>query len=138
MGRTHRSSMRHLCCTDSPEVCLPTQFAQKAPHIPSLMRTQRVSELLRTPQRRFLEPAARYVTFHVQKHGSDGFFSAGQGAAAFVVCSVVVMDGDRLQSVLLGARGTLIEGARSAFHAEVSAIDLATEWLMKIRGKHLH
>ena len=33
IGLTLRSSIRHLCCTDRPRTCLPTQLAQKAAHI---------------------------------------------------------------------------------------------------------
>ena len=52
-------------------------------------------------------------------------------AAAFeVVC--IRAAGGRLQSQLLGGRGVLIRQARSAFHAEVSALDLAIEFLNKL------
>ena len=80
----------------------------------------------------------------------DGGYAAGCGAAAFVVTSVhdVSHAGDRalpthhrrmcslerakFESRLLGSQGMLIEEASSAFHAETTALDVATEWLASI------
>lgn len=44
-------------------------------------------------------------------------------------CASNVLECATFESVLLGARGVLVNGAKSAFHTEVAALDLATEWL---------
>ena len=62
---------------------------------------------------------------------SDGGFNFGIGAAAFVV-TCVKWDGERLQSVMMGSRGILIEGARSAFHTEVTALDMAVRFVLDL------
>ena len=62
---------------------------------------------------------------------SDGGFNCGVGAAAFVV-TCVEWNGECWYSTLLGARGLMIEGARSAFHSEVAALDLAVEFIQKL------
>ena len=61
----------------------------------------------------------------------DGGFAAGRGAAAFVV-TCVIDTGSGFQSLLLGARGCLLANSKSAFHAEVTAIDMATEFLTNL------
>ena len=58
----------------------------------------------------------------------------GNGAAAYVVTSVHDL-GDRFESRLLGARGQVVLGARSAFHTEVVALDRATEFLTNLALK---
>ena len=58
---------------------------------------------------------------------SDGGFQRRLGAAAFV--GIVCRDGCEFKHTLLGARACLIHGAKSAFHAEVSALDMACEFL---------
>ena len=73
----------------------------------------------------------------------DGGYRAGQGAAAFVVTAVLPgghspqsaheqphnLERGRFESVLIGACGVFIQGVKSAFHAEATALDIATEWL---------
>ena len=71
----------------------------------------------------------------------DGGYVSGRGAAAFVATRVKTADGasgiehnrrslDRkfFEVELIGARAILIEGARSSFHSEATALDMATEW----------
>ena len=65
---------------------------------------------------------------------TDGGFIGHVGAAAFVVYGIFDGDG-AFQIELIGARGVFIDGSRSAFHAEVSALDLATEWLVELLGR---
>ena len=60
---------------------------------------------------------------------SDGGFADGVGAAAVVV-SLVFAEEDSLRTRILGARGHLVRDAKSAFHTEVVALDLAIEILM--------
>ena len=50
-----------------------------------------------------------------------------------VVC--VRDSGDSFQNLLVGGRGELLTPARLAFHAEVTALDLATEFLMNLASK---
>ena len=64
----------------------------------------------------------------------DGGFSDNVGAAAFVVTSVSQV-GDVLVRKLLGERGRLIQGARSAFQTEVAAMDLATEHIGQLSSR---
>ena len=59
---------------------------------------------------------------------TDGGLARGTGAAALVVFCIR----DQLETSLLEARGWHMVGTRSAFHAEVSALDKATELLSKI------
>ena len=61
----------------------------------------------------------------------DGGYSGRMGAGAIVVTSVA-QNGVGFKSTLLGAKGKLVLGARSAFHAEVTALDLAVELLLKL------
>ena len=61
----------------------------------------------------------------------NGGFADGFGAAAFVVVCVRE-HGGRFESILLGARGLLIKEARSAFHAEVTALDMATQFMCNL------
>ena len=61
---------------------------------------------------------------------SDGGYNFGKGAAAFVV-TCVRWDGQQLHSELLGGRGILIKEARSAFHTEVTALDMAVQFMLE-------
>lgn len=55
------------------------------------------------------------------------------GAAVFVVLCIKDL-GTKFEGVLMGGRGTIFQPAKSAFHAEVSALDLATDFLMELAG----
>lgn len=57
-------------------------------------------------------------------------YKNGVGAAAFVVTSVR-WDGEHFQSALLGVGGTFIAKARSAFQAEVIALDNAVDFILQ-------
>ena len=62
---------------------------------------------------------------------SDGGYVEGIGAAAFVI--LLIRDtGEQLAPILFGARGIMMANAQSAFHAEVAALDAATEILEQI------
>ena len=45
------------------------------------------------------------------------------------------LERSKFESVLIGSRGVLIHNVRSAFRTEVSALDLATEWLINSAPK---
>jgi hypothetical protein len=62
---------------------------------------------------------------------SDGGFVSGTGAAAFVIVAVTDA-GEEFQCELIGARGVLVKDARSAFHMEVLALELAIEFALNI------
>ena len=62
---------------------------------------------------------------------SDGGYANNEGAAAFVLTSVHDR-GNHFETVIIGARGILMKNARSAFHAEVTALDIATEFLLSM------
>ena len=62
---------------------------------------------------------------------SDGGLAQGLGAAAFVVTAVHHVNSSFEYSVL-GARGILLRNARSAFQAEVLALDIAIEYISKL------
>ena len=62
---------------------------------------------------------------------SDGGFTHAQGAAAFVI-TCVSKNGS---STLLGTRGIWMEEAKSAFHAEVQALEAATEYVERLRQR---
>ena len=54
----------------------------------------------------------------------------GHSAAAFVVAAVH-KDGEGFKLEVLGARGTWIGNAQSAFEMEVLALDMATEYVSR-------
>ena len=58
---------------------------------------------------------------------SDGGFAKGLGAAAIVVQAVRQTEAG-MQAELLGARGAIIHGARTAFQTEVAALEMATQF----------
>ena len=62
---------------------------------------------------------------------SDGGFADGVGVAAFVILRIDSA-GEGLRSSTVGARGCVIRNARSAFHAEVAGLDLATEFILRL------
>ena len=57
---------------------------------------------------------------------TDGGYSRGVGAAAIAFYGVFAESGTWKRE-LLGVRGVLMQSAESAFHAEVTALDLALE-----------
>ena len=65
----------------------------------------------------------------------DGGYVQGKGAATFVVCAVIDHDGV-FKDKIIGAEGYFMSNAHSAFHAEVTALDVATEFLVKLIGHH--
>ena len=64
----------------------------------------------------------------------DGGFSGRVGAGAIIVTSVK-QNGEAFESAMIGAKGKLILGAKSAFHAEVTALDIAIEFLLNLSKK---
>ena len=63
----------------------------------------------------------------------DGGYTNGVGAAAFVVKAVAERDGI-YENKLVVTTGVLIRDCKSAFHAETTALDLATTWVTKTAG----
>ena len=62
---------------------------------------------------------------------SDGGFHNGNGAAAVVLVGHFY-DGAEWSRRILGHKGVHMQGARSAFHAEISALDDAVEIVTKL------
>ncbi len=62
---------------------------------------------------------------------SDGGFARAIGAAAFVLVCVRYTDAG-FQADLIGGRGIVVHGARSPFHMEVTALDIATQYLKEL------
>ena len=62
---------------------------------------------------------------------SDGRYVGGKGAAAFVVAVVTDCNG-YLSTKIIGAKGLFMSAAKSAFHAEATALDEATEFLARL------
>ena len=65
---------------------------------------------------------------------SDGGYQEGHGAAAFAV-ALIQHDGHKFISTMIGARACPIAPARSAFQAEVAALDLAIEFLIHLAAR---
>ena len=74
---------------------------------------------------------AHWVEISAVQMFCDGGFNRGVGAAAFVV-TCVKWNGESFTSILSGATGKYISDARSAFHAEVTALDLAVDFVRKL------
>ena len=62
---------------------------------------------------------------------SDGGLRHGNDAAASVV-TCVAWDGGQFHSFVLAVKGVYMISARSACHAEVTALDLAVDFLHKL------
>ena len=62
---------------------------------------------------------------------TDAGYTKGEGAAAFVVLGIRDTELG-LQTDLLGGRGVQIHPSKSAFQAEVAALDMATAWTIGI------
>ena len=61
----------------------------------------------------------------------DGGYVQGKGAAAFVVAAIHA-NGESVETKIVGARGLYMTTACSAFHAEVTALDIATEFVIQL------
>ena len=61
---------------------------------------------------------------------SDGGYIPGSGAAAFAVVLIQARR-EELQTTIIGSRGIFLPAAKSSFHAEVAALDLAIEFVLE-------
>ena len=68
---------------------------------------------------------------------TDGGFQCGFAAAA-VAIYLIVAKGGEMQPICLGVRGNMLSTARSAFHAQIMAFDLAIDILVSILQRVRH
>ena len=106
----------------------PREFNASADHVANCVPAAR-ADICTLDKSRICESRSSACGLQVF---SDGGFVQGRGAAAFVVTSVHCV-GDELVQESLGARGVWMQGAVSAFQAEVIALDLATDFVASLQ-----
>ena len=71
------------------------------------------------------------VLHHMKDAVANGGLANGGGAAALILVKICRTEVG-LQPDLIGARGTIEQGPTSAFHMEVTALDLATQYIIEL------